>query len=145
MHRAGPTLLTYLVRSAMLPTAGLLTNRSTRDKRGNGLLKSRLLLIFRASSTYRGNHVNTRSVNVWAVFMVKLRTIASSSFNLCTKLLTKANIGSGMRAEGARFASRTLWLNDTVACFSFLRHAGGQGRQRFPNRLETPKQGLETS
>ena len=39
-----------------------------------------------------GNHVNARSVNVWAVFAVKLRTIASSSFNLCTKLLTEADL-----------------------------------------------------
>ena len=36
------------------------------------------------------NHVNTRSVDVWVVFIVKLRTIANSSFNLCTKLLTEA-------------------------------------------------------
>ena len=101
-YRDGPTLLTYLVRSAMLPTAGLMTNRSTRDKRGNGLLKSWLLLIFRTSSTYRRNHVDTRSVNVWAVFVVKLRTIASSSFNLCTKLLTKAIIFVIKESYGSR-------------------------------------------
>ena len=43
-----------------------------------------------------GNYVNIRSVDVWVVFVVKLRTIASSSFNLCTKLLTEAVILGGM-------------------------------------------------
>ena len=44
------------------------------------------------SSTYVENHVNTRAVDVRAVFIVKVRTIANSSFNLCTKLLTEAAI-----------------------------------------------------
>jgi len=36
--------LTYPVHSAILPTSGLLTERSTRDKLGNGSLKNWLLL-----------------------------------------------------------------------------------------------------
>ena len=44
MHRAGPTLLTYPVHSAILPTAVLMTERSTRDTLGNGALKNWPLL-----------------------------------------------------------------------------------------------------
>ena len=57
-----------------------------------------------------GNHVNMRSVDIWAVFVVKLRTIASSSFNLCTKLLTEAGTGKpeALKHDFAGYWSRRI-------------------------------------
>ena len=56
-----------------------------------------------------GNHVNIRSVDVWAVFVVKLKTISSSSFNLCTKLLTEAN-GDHLDAE-TKISLGAIWAH----------------------------------